>query len=289
MRKILKPGDTIGIIACSNGISLKNKEKINKLEIVLDSLNLKIIYGNDIYRKQSIYNDNSKEKAQGLMKLFKDKSVKAIFDLSGGDLANGVLNHLDFNEITSNRKPFFGYSDLSVLLNPLWCISGVETYYYQIRNLVGLHKDEQIRFFKEFLFEGKRNLLEFNYDWIRGKEISGEVVGGNLRCFLKLAGTKYIPVFKDKVLFLESLGGDSSKITTYLTQYKQIGAFDSIKGIILGTFTEMEEKKYSPKVEEILLNILGDADIPIIKTYELGHGQDSKSIIIGGKIQLIKV
>lgn len=116
--------------------------------------------------------------------------------------------------------------------------------------------------------------------------MSGEVVGGNIRCFLKLAGTKYMGDFKDKILFLESLGGDVGKITTYLTQYEQLGVFKNVKGIILGSFSEMEEKNHTPKTEEILLDILGDLDLPIIKTNEIGHGQNSKSIAIGKLINL---
>lgn len=288
MKKLLKVGDSIGLIACSNGLSIESKDKIDELERVLTNLGIKVVYGNDIYRKISIYNGTPREKAEGLMELFRDNSIKAIFDISGGDLANGILDYLDFNEIANNKKPFFGYSDLSVLLNSLNRMSGLETYYYQIRNLVGKYKDEQIRLFKTSLLEGKEDLFNYEYNWIRGESMSGEVVGGNLRCFLKLAGTKYIPSFKNKVLFLESLGGDVGKITTYLTQYKQINAFTDIQGIILGSFTEMEEKRYNPTVEEILLDIVEDKNIPIIKTKELGHGQDSKAIIIGRKFNLKK-
>lgn len=287
MRNMLEIGDTVGLIACSNGLPIESKDKIKQLEETLDSLGLKFVYGNDIYRSKNVYNGTSKEKAEGLIRLFKDNSVKAIFDVSGGELANGVLKYLDFNEISNNRKPFFGYSDLSVLLNPLSTLGGIETYYYQIRNIVGEHKDKQLKLFKEFFFEGDTGLLDFNYTWIKGKELSGEVIGGNIRCFLKLAGTKYMGSFKDKILFLESLGGDVGKITTYLTQYEQLDVFKNIKGIILGCFTEMEEKRYTPTVEEILLDILGDLDIPIIKTDDLGHGSDSKSIAIGKKINLV--
>lgn len=288
MRNMIEVGDTIGLIACSNGLPIESNKKIKQLEEALVSLGLKFVYGNEIYRSKDVYNGTPKEKAEGLMKLFKDKSVKAIFDISGGDLANGVLNYLDFNEIAINKKPFFGYSDLSVLLNPLHDLSGIDTYYYQLRNLVGEYKEEQLKQFKGFFFEGSTDLLNFNYKWIRGNKMSGEVVGGNIRCFLKLAGTKYMGDFKDKILFLESLGGDVSKITTYLTQYEQLDVFKNVKGIILGSFSEMEEKNYTPKAEEILLDILGDLDLPIIKTNELGHGQNSKSIAIGKKIKFMR-
>ncbi|MEQ8197230.1 MAG: S66 peptidase family protein [Clostridiaceae bacterium] len=289
MKKLLAKGDTIGFIACSNTLTIKNRVKIEELERTLNLMGVNVRYGNEIYRESGIHSDNPKIKAQGLMNLFNDESVKAIFDVSGGDLANSVLDFLDFSEIKNNPKPYFGYSDLSVIINPLHWMAGVDTYYYQIRNLAGRYKEKQIEDFHKSLFCGTGDLFDFKYNWIRGSRIEGEVVGGNLRCFLKLAGTKYIPSFENKVLFLESLGGDQGKIITYMTQYKHLGAFRNIKGIILGSFTEMEENNYKPKAEEILLSILDDNSIPVVKTDYLGHGQNSKAIRIGGNITLEKV
>ena len=55
--------------------------------------------------------------------------------------------------------------------------------------------------------------------------MKGEVVGGNIRCFLKLAGTEYLPSFDGKILLLESYSGDVAGQGTYLNQYKQLGVF----------------------------------------------------------------
>ncbi|AIY80588.1 LD-carboxypeptidase family protein [Clostridium botulinum 202F] len=104
--------------------------------------------------------------------------------------------------------------------------------------------------------------------------------------FLKLAGTEYIPKFKDKILLLESLSGDVAKMATYLTHYKQLGVFKEIKGIILGNFTEMENNQYSPSIIELVKDIVSDENMPIVKTSEIGHGPDSKCIIIGENIEL---
>lgn len=115
--------------------------------------------------------------------------------------------------------------------------------------------------------------------------MEGIVIGGNIRCFLKLAGTEYMPDFNNKILFLESLSGNVAKMSTYINQYKQIGAFDNIKGIILGNFTEMEDNNYSPNIAELIKGTINNANIPIIKTEEIGHKGNSKCIIIGEKVR----
>jgi len=74
---------------------------------------------------------------------------------------------------------------------------------------------------------------------------------------------------------------------TYLCQLQQLGVFNQIKGIILGTFTEMEENECKPDIVDLVMGIVG-IDMPIVRTKEIGHGIDSKAIVIGKEIELRK-
>lgn len=281
MNSLLNSGDTIGLISCSNGLSIDSSAKLQYLVEVLNSININVLLSKTIYRRNSISSGTGFERAQELMKLFVNPDVKAIFDISGGDLANEVLDYLDFDIIRSNPKPFFGYSDLSVLLNSIYAKTGACTYNYQLRNLIGSNSETQLNNFTKTLIENEKDLYDLNYDWIQGNSMEGVVIGGNIRCFLKLAGTEYMADFEDKILFLESLGGDVAKMTTYLTQFKHLGAFKKVKGIVLGTFTEMERENYSPNIIEIITSIVDNEKLPIAQTNDIGHGEDSKCIAIG--------
>lgn len=284
--KILNYGDKVGIVACSNGLDESNKCKMKKLEVTLNSFGLKVEFSDKIYKKFSVFNGTGKERAEALMNFFKNSSIKAIFDVSGGDLANEILAYLDFNIIKDNPKPFFGYSDLSVVINSLYSKANMITYLYQIRNLVESNTDLQISEFKTTFMGDGNELLTFNYEWIQGNNMEGIVVGGNIRCLLKLSGTEFMPDFKDKIIFLEGLSGDVPKMVTYLTQYKLLGVFKKVKGVILGSFTEMERENYYPNIVKIVKEVIDNPSIPIIKTNEIGHGKESKCIIIGKEIKL---
>ncbi|WP_349406393.1 S66 family peptidase [Clostridium perfringens] len=278
----LNKGDKIGVISCSNGLSIKNKNIIEELKLNLKSLDIEMVEGDTLYAKEyNLFSGTVEEKSRALEKLFLDKDIKMIFDISGGDLANEVLDFLDFNLIKENPKPFFGYSDLTVLLNAIYSQCDITTYNYQLRNLIGKFKEEQMQNFKASFIEGKEDIFNLDYKWINGSYLEGIVVGGNIRCLLKLAGTKYMPDFKDKILFLESFSGNSAKMVTYITQYKNLGVFNEVKGIILGEFTEMERENLKPDIVEILKRVIGEINIPILKTRDLGHGADAKCIPIG--------
>lgn len=117
--------------------------------------------------------------------------------------------------------------------------------------------------------------------------MQGIVVGGNIRCLLKLAGTPYWPDMNGKILLLESLGGLVPQMTAYLNQLKQIGVFEQINGILLGTFTKMEEEKAYPSMPELVKRYAGK-ELPIAKTNEIGHSANAKAIVIGKEMNFTK-
>ena len=285
---MLKNLDKIALVSCSNGLKNSTSNNIAKLIKTLKDIGLIPVLAPSLYEFNN-HSYSAYDRANDLMHFYENKDIKAIFDLSGGDLANEILDYLDFDIIKSNYKPFFGYSDLTVILNSLYSQNKTVNYNYQLRNLINDDSEIQINRFKNFIINGDEDLYNFNYKWVNGNNMRGTVLGGNIRCLLKLAGTKYMPDFKESILFLESFGGDYNKISTYIAQLKQIGVFNSISGLILGTFTEFENKKENGKVEELFLNTikkLNLKDLPIIKSEELGHGSNSKAIAIGGYINL---
>ncbi len=87
---------------------------------------------------------------------------------------------------------------------------------------------------------------------------------------------------KGKLLLLESYGGSVAKMATYLNQLKQMGVFQKVAGILLGTFTEMERNQETPPMEELILSYIEET-LPVIKTKQIGHGCDAKAVMIGEK------
>lgn len=283
---MLKKGDKIAIVCCSNGQHPESKEKLEILLNTIRNIGLIPVCSKFIYAKNSVFSGSAKERGDALMEFYKDNEIKAIFDISGGDIANEVLDYLDFNIISNNYKPFFGYSDLTTIINALFSKTSMPSYLYQVRNLIYDKGKEQVKNFVNSIMNDKNDLFDINYKFIQGKSLEGVVIGGNIRCFLKLAGTDFMPSFDNKILLLEGMSGGVAKMTTYLAQLKQLGAFNKVKGIILGTFNEMERDRLEPNIEELIIKVLDNKDMPIVKTMDIGHGTDSKCMIIGEKIKL---
>lgn len=281
----MEKGSEVGIVCCSNGQPKTAREDMERLGDTLRNLGLIPVFSEHIYAEKSVFSGSGKERAKSLMDFYRDNEIRAIFDISGGDIANEVLPWLDFDLISRCDKSFWGYSDLTTVLNGIYARTGRRGVLYQVRNLIYQYGEKQRADFSAALFEGTDDLFSFGYEFAQGEEMRGIVVGGNLRCLLKLAGTAYWPDMRRKVLLLESRGGEVPQMVAYLIQLKQMGVFEQVSGILLGTFTQMEKAKCSPEITELVKRYAG-GEIPIAKTYEIGHGMDSKGIVIGEEIYI---
>ena len=283
---MLEINNKVALVVCSNGKAREDKVKLDNLEKTLLDLGLVPVYSNYLYKDEFGRSASSEIRSEELMRFFTDKSIKAIFDISGGDLSNEILDYLDYDIIKKNIKPFFGYSDLSVVLNAITVKTGEPTYLYQVLNIIG---NENIRdSFKKTVMYNEPDLTNISWNFFQGEEISGIVAGGNIRCFLKLAGTQYFPDLENRVLFLEGLGTTVESLITHLTQLKQMGVFDKISGLLLGTFTNIEKIYNKNDIYSIVKDFI-DKDLPVVKTSEVGHDINSKMITIGGRINIKKL
>lgn len=246
----------------------------------------KAVIGN-IYRTKENRTLSSRDRADVFNEMVRNPEIKVVFDISGGDSANEILDYVDYDMLEENGKPVFGYSDLTTLLNAIYCKTGICTYLYQIRNIITGYGERQKADLEMVLSGESDDLYDIDYEFVRGEEMKGVLIGGNIRCFLKLAGTSYMPSFRHKVLFLESNSGRENRIRSYFTQLKQMGVFNEVNGVLLGTFTELAQEGITTAAE-ILMDVCDDKELAIAVTDEVGHGADSKAVVIGREIELEK-
>ncbi len=279
----MKHGSKVGIVCCSNGQKAEYGERIKELEKTLREIGLCPVFSDYIFEKDNVFSGTAQERAKALMGFYRDEQIKAIFDISGGDLANGILPYLDYSVIADSEKVFWGYSDLTTVINAIYAKTGKASVLYQVRNLIYGYRERQKADFQSTVMEGKEDLFRIGLRFVSQEEMHGVVVGGNIRCFLKLAGTEYMPDLRGKILLLESYHGTVAQMETCLCQLEQLGAFEKVSGILLGTFTQMEAEKCTPDMETLVRRLV-PKDLPVAVTRDIGHGTDAKGIVIGREL-----
>ena len=269
-----------GIVRCSNPQLPQMREEIDRVCGVLSAGGGEVVRGNYLFSDEDPYTPGW-VRAEELMKLYQDREIRDIFDISGGDMANDVLDFLDYEVLAASEATFWGYSDLTTVLNAIYAKTGKCSHLYQIRNLVRGASGQRLQDFENWREIGDDSFFRFDYWFLRGEAVEGIVLGGNIRCLLKLAGTEYFPDMTGKILFLEALSGEHPQIAAQFGQLRQLGVFQKIKAVVLGTFSKMEETGAVPTVEQIALQYIPE-NVPIIKTGQVGHSKTSKAVIIGG-------
>lgn len=216
----------------------------------------------------------AEQRAAELMAILIEGDHEIILDISGGDACNEVLLYLDWQQLQQCQQFFFGYSDVSVLLNALAEQTQMKVYNFNPLTLVGENSTEQMIDFEQVI-HAPENVVHS----LQTVVSQGEVVrGGNLRCSLKLAGTKWWPEFSQRTLLIESLSGNWNRIRSLLAQYEQIGTFEAINKLLIGQFQELEERKERDRLLSYLEEKAQQYEFVLQETPLIGHSPQTKPI-----------
>ena len=122
---------------------------------------------------------------------------------------------------------------------------------------------------------------------IRSGIAEGKLLGGNLQCLLKLAGTPYFPDFSGAILFVEAIGITPEGCDHCFQQLKQMGLFERIRGAIVGYIDGLQNNENAlMQMEEILLRVTGEAKFPILKVNDFGHNCPNTVLPVGSRARL---
>ncbi len=239
------------------------------------------------------------EIAEELNGLLRDPEVRAIIAHDGGQTTLGYLDLIDVEAIAADPKPILGYSDISLLHLVLHSRTG----------LVGFHADVATPGLGEAWQAApaaRRQLLQSLYTTLltgtepigrlptgpswecwRAGRAEGPLIGGVLNRVMRAQATRFaLPLdrFDGAVLFWEELGGEASWVWSDLQVLRHHGILDRIAGMVVGVPTAiggLGPADGSPTLPEIVLDVLGDRDIPVLGNVEFGHAGPNLPMPVG--------
>lgn len=287
----LSPGDTIGVVAPSNPVSAEVDDQFAAGITYLEQMGFSLLIGEHVRSTTWGHGAAPQEKADDLNRMFADHSVKAIICAQGGDTANACLPYLDWECIRANPKVFLGISDITVLLNAIYHKTGLVTFHGN--DIVwGFGREPQDYDREEFIsrfvngMTGEVPPLKQRHG-VRDGQAEGTLLGGNLRCLLKLAGTPYLPDFRGSILFLEALNAAPADCEAAFSQLKQMGVFERVRGVLVGYIHGMQKDgRTDSEMEQVLLKVTSGFDFPIMKMNEFGHNCPNTALPVGARVRM---
>ena len=81
----------IGIVCCSDGFNRAYEGEIEELHRILADMGIESVISPFLYARDGVASGTAEERAKAVMDFYLDDTIDAICDISGGDIANGIL------------------------------------------------------------------------------------------------------------------------------------------------------------------------------------------------------
>lgn len=298
--KMLKPGDTVGVIAPSTAVS--DPDDLRKAKEALDYFGLKMKLGGHVQHGNGYKTRSINERLIDLHTFFADDEINAVIAIRGGYGSPQILDGIDYDLIQKHPKIFLGYSDVTAMHLAIFKKTGLVSFHGPV--LLSAFSNYTIDYFKKALFSSepigvadnskdKNTFREvFPIRTLSGGKASGRLIGGNLSLVCGTLGTQYEIDTKDRILFIEDVGEEPYSIDRMLTHLKLANKLQSAKGIVVGyckdcDYSALQSSRiWDPSLGEVLDNIIGGLGIPAIYGLTIGHTSNQITLPIGVMAEL---
>ena len=274
----------IGIVCPASGDSNETIDLyINKFK----NLGFKVKEGKYIREKNNYLSGTDKERAEDINEMFQDSNVKAIICFRGGYGSIRMIKYLDLKAIKNNPKPFFGYSDITLLLNYLNKSTGLITYHAPMIKSNFENEETLQSLLKVLTNQNTKTTLEIDLNKFSNvksystKKICGKISGGNLSIICSSLKTPYEIDTYNKILLIEEVNEEPYSIDRLLSQLIYSGKLKKVKCILIGHITPK-----SAVLDNIIEDFLLPLNIPLITGIPIGHDYPNITLPIGQKCSI---
>ncbi len=288
--KSLKRGHRIGVVSPSYWLE---KKGLGNAVTVFQKKGYEVQLGDSVYLKDGPFAGTPQQRANDINQMFSDPNIDAIFCARGGYGANRVLPLLDYDLIQSKPKIFMGYSDITAFLTSITQKTGLVTFHGPMlstfkNKLVPYNLDTLVN-----VLSGKEDIRivepnELKPTILKSGKAIGPLWGGNMCLLVNRLGTKNQLNTDGVILFIEDVDENLYAFDRMLFHMKESGMFENIRGLIVGELTEMKDQTipFGKTTDEIILDVCGDLNIPIVTNFPCGHGNYQATLPISLPVEL---
>ncbi len=291
----LRPGDTVGLITPATFVS--DPDRLALVARTMKYFGLKMKLGRHVGQRLGYLGGTDADRLNDLHDMFRDPEVKAVFAIRGGYGSARLLDRIDYGLLRRNPKIFLGYSDITALHLAIHRHAGLVTFHGPI--VLSEFTDFTQACFRRALFEPKplgrlTNPPETNQlrpahtlRTVRPGKAAGRLIGGNLSLIASTMGTPYEIETRGRILFIEDVDEEPYSLDRMLTQLRLAGKLQAAAGIIFGECRDCRPRQYQPSydstlsVGEVIDEILGTFDIPVLSGLTVGHTGDQLTLPLG--------
>ncbi len=295
---VLPPGGTVGVVAPASPIHARSD--LLRGTRRWEAAGFKVKISPQVFAQDGFLAGSDEARAEALMAMFADPQIDAVQVVHGGYGSTKIIQHLDFNIIQRNPKPFVGRSDITALHLAMARHAGLVTFYGP-----GL-ADMAAPRGSEFTAAAVQHALTTcdalgplplhpQDGFLRALapgQVTAPVAGGCLWPLCKSIGTPWQPDLRDKVFFFEEVGEPPWSMDAHLTHLTQAGVLDGVAGVVIGRLKHCEWSEGRPEypsnlsLDEVLDRHFAHRGVPVLHGIPVGHEADTLTIPLGVAVTL---
>jgi muramoyltetrapeptide carboxypeptidase len=286
----LSDGARIGVVSPAYWL---DDERLQRAVGVFEDAGFEIVPGHSTQLRENIFAGCPEARAADIMAMFEDPSIDAIICARGGYGGNRVLPLLDYDVIRDNPKIFVGYSDTTGMLASIAQRSGLVTFHGPMLTTWGRQTvDYNLATLRRVLSGDAGVRIESTSACparvLRPGKARGKLWGGNLTLIDERLGTPDQLDLDGTILFIEDIDEKLYAFDRMLLHLRASGSLERITGLVVGEMLEMGDSDvpFGKDVDEIVLDICGDLDIPIIGNFPCGHGDCQATLPVSHDVAL---
>ncbi|WNG15268.1 LD-carboxypeptidase [Cystobacter fuscus] len=275
----LRPRDKVQIVASAGPFDVPAFEK--GLEVVAQRY--APTYRPDLYDAWRYLAGSDARRAEELAGALSDTSSRAIFCARGGYGSMRLLSSLSLKDLAPSA--LVGFSDVTALHAVLQAAGRVS-----IHGPVVTHLGVQPPSVQEYLFRLLESPeppppLQGTTLFVPGV-VEGPLLGGNLSVFSRLLGTPCLPPLDGAILLLEDVGEKPYRLDRMWTHLRLAGVFERVRGIVLGQFTDCENKDAPYSSADVLRSLAEETGLPCAAGFPIGHDTPNYPVALGTHVRL---
>lgn len=273
---VLSPGSRLGVVAPSGPF---DREKFEKgLAVLAGRYRIEVAPEAEETFRYLAGPDESR--ARALQRCLDDADVGAIIAARGGYGAMRLLEALN----PKRAATVVGFSDVTAL-HLAWQARRWRSVHGPVVTQLGAQPADVVtRTFD--LLEGRRVAPLLGADTITPGQVEGPLIGGNLSLLASLVGTRFMPSLSGAVVLLEDIGERPYRLDRMWMHLKLAGALEGVAGVVLGEFTDCEEKGANFTSGQVLAELTGSLGVPVLAGLPIGHGAVNQPVVLGARVRL---
>ncbi len=277
----LRPRDRVAVIAPASAFDRPSFEA----GLAVIGARYTVEHGAGIFERHRYLAGDDERRLTELLAALADPGIRAVFCARGGYGATRLLARLKSQRVPTPVKPLIGFSDITAL--HLWMQSrGLMSIHGPVLTQLGrLPESTAVQLFA-LLESGSPAPPLTGTATYCGGTAEGPLLGGNLSVFSRLLGTPFMPELSGAVLMLEDLGERPYRLDRMWTHLQLAGVFERIRGLVLGSFIDCEEKGAPYGSAEVLRELAAATGLPCAAGFPWGHGEVNDPLALGARVRL---